>query len=111
MFTGIVECVGRLAERDATQDAICTYWIGTDGPGTTYTTATENQDATKNDGDDDAFVRPLKLGDSVAVNGVCLTVTALRPRAFQCQLAPETLKRTNLGMLPFAGHADCGLNF
>ncbi len=37
------------------------------------------------------------LGDSIAVNGVCLTVTSLDDDAFTVGLAPETLKRTNLG--------------
>lgn len=40
-----------------------------------------------------------RLGDSIAVNGVCLTVTALEARAFSAGLAPETLKRTNLESL------------
>ncbi|NOX81693.1 MAG: riboflavin synthase [Alphaproteobacteria bacterium] len=41
----------------------------------------------------------LKLGDSIAVNGVCLTVTAFDAAAFTVGLAPETLARTNLGDL------------
>jgi len=41
----------------------------------------------------------VKLGDSVAVNGVCLTVTAFDGESFTVGLAPETLKRTNLGDL------------
>jgi len=40
-----------------------------------------------------------QLGDSIAVNGVCLTVTNLQPNSFTAGLAPETLKRTNLGAL------------
>jgi len=40
-----------------------------------------------------------KPGDSIAVNGVCLTVTALDEGAFSVDLAPETLQRTNLGVL------------
>ncbi|MEE9321470.1 MAG: riboflavin synthase [Granulosicoccus sp.] len=39
------------------------------------------------------------LGDSIAVNGVCLTVTKLDPVGFVAGLAPETLKRTNLETL------------
>jgi riboflavin synthase len=39
------------------------------------------------------------LGSSIAVNGVCLTVTALGPDSFSADLAPETLKRSNLGDL------------
>ncbi len=38
-----------------------------------------------------------RIGDSIAVNGVCLTVTALKPRSFTADVMPETLRRTNLG--------------
>jgi riboflavin synthase len=37
------------------------------------------------------------LGDSIAVDGACLTVTALGPDWFEVGLAPETLRRTSLG--------------
>jgi len=40
---------------------------------------------------------PLVLGESVAVNGCCLTVTAASGAQFQVQAGPETLARTNLG--------------
>lgn len=39
------------------------------------------------------------LGHSVAVNGACLTVTALSDHSFTVGLSPETLRRTNLGDL------------
>lgn len=39
------------------------------------------------------------LGDSIAVNGVCLTVTELDSKGFVTGLAPETRKRTNLESL------------
>jgi riboflavin synthase len=38
-------------------------------------------------------------GASVAVNGVCLTALDLQPGSFSADLAPETLKRSNLGEL------------
>jgi riboflavin synthase len=41
----------------------------------------------------------VRLGDSIAVNGVCLTVTAFDERSFTVGTAPETLRRTNLGRL------------
>lgn len=41
----------------------------------------------------------LAVGDSVAVSGVCQTVTALRGRRFTVQAVPETLARTNLAAL------------
>jgi len=41
----------------------------------------------------------VKLGDSIAVNGVCLTVIRFTKNTFSAGLAPETLQRTNLGDL------------
>ena len=41
----------------------------------------------------------MKEGASIAVNGVCLTAVDLRPGAFHADLAPETLRRSNLGDL------------
>ena len=41
----------------------------------------------------------LAEGSSVAVNGVCLTALAIRPDSFSADLAPETLRRSNLGDL------------
>lgn len=46
-----------------------------------------------------AVLEGTKLGDSIAVNGTCLTVTRLEPEGFAVDLAPETLRRTNLGAL------------
>ena len=40
-----------------------------------------------------------KLGDSVAVNGVCLTVVRLTGDGFEGDVMPETMRRTNLGAL------------
>lgn len=39
----------------------------------------------------------LKIGDSVAVDGVCQTVTALTPRSFSAGALEATLKKTTLG--------------
>jgi riboflavin synthase alpha subunit len=39
----------------------------------------------------------LAVGDSVAVNGVCLTVTSLRGSRFHVDLSPETLRATTAG--------------
>jgi riboflavin synthase len=41
----------------------------------------------------------LKTGDSISVNGVCLTVTEFGPGGFMADTMPETLRRTNLGEL------------
>lgn len=40
-----------------------------------------------------------KLGESIAVNGVCVTVTRLRGNIFTADLSPETIRRSNLGTL------------
>src|SRR5215475_12020761 len=40
-----------------------------------------------------------RLGDSLAINGVCLTVVDLSVDRFTAGLSPETLRRTNLGAL------------
>jgi riboflavin synthase len=39
------------------------------------------------------------LGDSISVNGACLTVTALDEGAFEVEVTPETFRKTNLGDL------------
>lgn len=41
----------------------------------------------------------LTIGDSVAVNGACVTVTEKNHEMFACDLVPETVARTNLGIL------------
>ena len=41
----------------------------------------------------------LKLGDSVAVNGTCLTVSNFSSKIFNADITNETLSRTNLGDL------------
>jgi riboflavin synthase len=41
----------------------------------------------------------LSMGDSVAVNGVCLTVTTFTPTTFSATVVPETLRLTNLATL------------
>jgi riboflavin synthase, alpha subunit len=41
----------------------------------------------------------LSLGDSIAVNGVCLTVSAFSGQRFTADVMPETLHRSNLGEL------------
>ena len=41
----------------------------------------------------------VKVGDSVAVNGVCLTVAEMAPGQLSFDVVQETLRRTNLGLL------------
>lgn len=71
MFTGIVEEVGMVEARSPSELRITatTTLLGT------------------------------RAGDSIAVNGTCLTVTHLQDRLFRMQVVPETWRRTNLGTL------------
>lgn len=41
----------------------------------------------------------LKLGDSIAVNGTCLTAVNFSRTEFSVDLSPETMRRTSLGQL------------
>ncbi len=71
MFTGIVEEIGRVA--------------GATGQGLTIGAR--------------EVLKGLTLGQSLAVNGVCLTVTAFTPTSFTIEVMPEPLRRTDLGSL------------
>lgn len=71
MFTGIIEEVGTVV---------------TSGAGHLTVAASK-------------VLESLKIGDSVNVNGVCLTVTARSEPGFSADVVPETLRRTNLGEL------------
>lgn len=71
MFTGIVEEVGR---------------IKSIGNGVLYVKARK-------------VLEDVQLGDSIAVNGVCLTVTEFTPESFQADVMPETIERTSLAEL------------
>jgi riboflavin synthase len=73
VFTGLVEVLGRL-ERVVEENAgkrLALIWPG--------------------------LTQPLAIGESVAVNGCCLTVVASEGDRFEIQAGPETLLRTNLG--------------
>lgn len=47
----------------------------------------------------DIVLEKLKIGDSVAVNGVCLTVTSILPHRFTADVMHETLNRSSLATL------------
>lgn len=47
-----------------------------------------------------------RIGDSISVDGVCLTVTERSDTSFSVGLAPETLSRTTLGELAEGGHVN-----
>lgn len=46
-----------------------------------------------------AIMDDLKIGDSVSVNGVCLTATTLESGGFTADVMPETYRHTNLSQL------------
>jgi riboflavin synthase len=47
----------------------------------------------------DRILKGIELGGSIAVNGACLTATSFTSASFWVGLSPETIRRTNLGML------------
>jgi len=51
----------------------------------------------------------LKVGDSVAVNGVCLTATATGRRRFTTQAMPETTAKTTIGKVTKGEHINLEL--
>jgi riboflavin synthase len=48
----------------------------------------------------------VALGESIAVDGACLTVTARRGRRFAVDLSPETVRRTTLGQAPVGARVN-----
>ena len=75
MFTGIIEEMGTVRRLDRTPIS-CRLTIA----------------AT-------LVLQGTQIGDSIAVNGVCLTVTDLQKDAFTADVMPETLRRSSLGIL------------
>lgn len=54
----------------------------------------------------DMIFDDVKLGDSVAVNGVCLTVAAFSKNTFTADVMHETLNRSSIGMLKAGSHVN-----
>lgn len=75
MFTGIIEEVGQIAQ------------IKKQGEFAVVTVKAKK------------VLTDVQLGDSIAVNGVCLTVTSFTKEQFTADVMSETLKRTSLGEL------------
>jgi riboflavin synthase len=48
----------------------------------------------------------MKIGDSIAVNGVCLTVTDMGDSWFSADVMPETMRKTGLGKLTISGKVN-----
>ncbi|TES88290.1 MAG: riboflavin synthase [Dehalococcoidia bacterium] len=71
MFTGIVEEIGKVSSASTARLVISARQV----------------------------VDGIKPGDSIAINGACLTVTDFDRASFSVDVMPETLQRTNLGQL------------
>ncbi len=56
-----------------------------------------------------ALASQLQLGDSVAVNGACMTAAALTPTGFSADVMNESLSRTNLGGLAVGSRVNLEL--
>lgn len=52
------------------------------------------------------ILEDVHLGDSIAVNGVCLTVTGFGKASFQVDVMPETLRRSSLGRVKKGGRVN-----
>jgi riboflavin synthase len=72
MFTGLVQDRGRILALERTDDGV-RLRVGT------------------------ALAPELGTGDSIAVNGVCLTAIDVEPDAFTAEVMHETLRRSSLG--------------
>jgi len=54
----------------------------------------------------DKVLKDAKIGDSIAVNGICLTVTSLNSHSFNADIMPQTLHFSNLGTLKAGGSVN-----
>lgn len=54
----------------------------------------------------DRVAADAAIGDSIAINGCCLTVTQIADRVLTFQAGSETLSRTNLGLLTAGDHVN-----
>jgi riboflavin synthase len=84
VFTGLVQSLGEVARIDR------------DDNGVVVEIETE-------------LVHEISEGDSVAVNGVCLTATAITDSSFRAQAMNETLNRSSLGDLTAGGRVNLEL--
>jgi len=78
MFTGIVEEIGIVKETSRDRLAFEAYKV----------------------------LEGTKVGDSISVNGVCLTVVSLENSGFSVNVMPETLRCTNLGRLHYGDQVN-----
>lgn len=82
MFTGIIEEIGTiLAIKKGTRSAVLTVKA-------------------------EKIMKDIHIGDSIAVNGVCLTVISFENGQFDADIMPETLNRSSLGQLKSGSHVN-----
>ncbi len=82
MFTGIIEQIGSVEEYKALDNS------KTGGNGASLTIKNAS-----------TILKDCHLGDSIAINGTCLTVTEFDTDVFKVGVSDETLRRTTLGSL------------
>lgn len=85
MFTGLVQGIGEVtAITRGTDSAVFTFKV-------------------------DDFLGDTKLGDSISVNGVCLTAIALTSHSFDVDVMVQTLKLTSLDQIEVGSHVNLEL--
>ena len=84
MFTGLIERVGTIGNIETVGDS---------------------RRLTVEIGDDD-YLQDAQIGESIAVNGVCLTVIESSKSQFSVEAIEETMRRTNLGRLQIGSRVN-----
>lgn len=82
MFTGIIEEIGKIKEKRCKENG---YKIKIEG---------------------EKIFDDLKNGDSISVNGVCLTVEEIYGKTFSVSISPQTIKETNLGNIKIGDYVN-----
>merc|ERR1719223_1170757 len=85
IFSGIVEDIGTVDNLITNKNMV--LWDGSTGEGVELTVQSK------------LAIEDAYIGCSIAVNGVCLTVIKYDKEKFTVGLAPETLRRSNLGLV------------
>ena len=82
MFTGIIEEIGTIqAVKKGIKSAVLTVKA-------------------------EKITKDMHIGDSISVNGVCLTVISFQNKQFNADIMPETLNRSSLGNLKPGSHVN-----
>ncbi len=93
MFTGLIEELGTVVDLSPVGTSLCLK-IKAEG-------VFSGASSTRHGGPEgpENAQNGLKIGDSIAVNGVCLTATLVKPPYFEVTAIEETLGKTTLGSL------------